>query len=114
AVAVLAAASGAERPAPAQIAGVLVVSCGLALLVLAGRRKGLDPVRRSGSGSGSAAGRAALIAASATGLTIAAYTTVDGLGVRLSGSAAGDIGWLMLRGSLGVAAWAVARRREGV
>ena len=111
-VTVLAAAFAAERPAPPQIAGVLVVSCGLALLVLAGRRKGLHSV--PGSGSGSAPGRAALIAAGATGLTIAAYTTVDGLGVRLSGAAAGYIGWLMLLESLCVPAWALARRRDVV
>jgi drug/metabolite transporter (DMT)-like permease len=111
-VTVLAAAFAAERPAPPQIAGVLVVSCGLALLVLAGRRKGLYSAPRSGSGSGP--GRAALIAAGATGLTIAAYTTVDGLGVRLSGAATGYIGWLMLLESLCVPAWALARRREVV
>src|SRR5262249_3756954 len=111
-VTVLAAAFAAERPAPPPIAAVLVVSCGLALPVLAGRRKGLYSV--PGSGSGSAPGRAALIAASATGLTIAAYTTVDGLGVRLSGAAAGYIGWLMLLESLCVPAWALARRRDVV
>jgi drug/metabolite transporter (DMT)-like permease len=111
-VTVLAAAFAAERPAPPQIAGVLVVSCGLALLVLAGRRKGLYSAPRSDSGSGP--GRAALIAAGATGLTIAAYTTVDGLGVRLSGAATGYIGWLMLLESLCVPAWALARRRDVV
>jgi drug/metabolite transporter (DMT)-like permease len=57
-------------------------------------------------------GRPALIAAVATGLTIAAYTTVDGLGVRLSGSSVAYIGWLMLLESLCVPAWALARRRH--
>jgi len=52
----------------------------------------------------------ALVAAAGTGLTIAAYTTVDGLGVRLSGSPAAYIGWLMLLESLCVPAWALARR----
>ena len=47
-----------------------------------------------------------------TGLTIAAYTTVDGLGVRLSGSSVAYIGWLMLLESLCVPAWALARRRH--
>ncbi|WP_425244184.1 EamA family transporter, partial [Trebonia sp.] len=37
-VTVLAAVFAAERPSVAQVAGVLVVSCGLVLLVLAGRR----------------------------------------------------------------------------
>ncbi|MFY9862403.1 MAG: EamA family transporter, partial [Trebonia sp.] len=84
-VTVLAAVFAAERPSVPQVLGVLVISSGLAVLVLAGRR----------SRSGSAPSRAALLAAGATGLTIASYTTVDGLGVRLSGSAAGYIGWLM-------------------
>ena len=57
-------------------------------------------------------GRTALIAAVATGLTIAAYTTVDGLGVRLSGSSVAYIGWLMLLESLCVPAWALSRRRQ--
>ena len=39
---------------------------------------------------------------------------VDGLGVRLSGSASGYIGWLMLLESLCVPAWALARRRDVV
>nr|WP_203615722.1 EamA family transporter [Streptomyces sp. SID13726] len=38
---------------------------------------------------------AAIGAALATGLTIAAYTVVDGLGVRASGSSLGYIAWLM-------------------
>jgi drug/metabolite transporter (DMT)-like permease len=92
----LAALFAAERPSPPQLAGVLVVSSGLAVLVLAGRRPG----------------RPALLAAVGTGLTIAAYTTVDGLGVRLSGSSLGYIGWLMLLESLCVPAWALARRRR--
>ena len=99
-VTVLAAVFAAERPSVAQVAGVLVVSCGLALLVLAGR------------GAGRGIGRAALLAAAGTGLTIAAYTTVDGLGVRLSGSSVAYIGWLMLLESLCVPAWALARRRH--
>jgi drug/metabolite transporter (DMT)-like permease len=92
----LAALFAAERPSTPQLAGVLVVSSGLAALVLAGRRPG----------------RPALLAAVGTGLTIAAYTTVDGLGVRLSGSSLGYIGWLMLLESLCVPAWALGRRRH--
>jgi len=110
-VTVLAAVFAAERPSAAQVAGVLVVSCGLALLVLAGRRA----AARSGGGAagrGDGPGRAALIAAAGTGLTIAAYTVVDGLGVRLSGSSVAYIGWLMLLESLCVPAWALARRRH--
>jgi drug/metabolite transporter (DMT)-like permease len=103
-VTLLAAVFAAERPSVPQVLGVLVISCGLALLVLAGRR----------SQSGSAPSRAALLAAGATGLTIASYTTVDGLGVRLSGSSLGYIGWLMLLESLCVPAWALVHRRREV
>ncbi|HMD91818.1 MAG TPA: DMT family transporter [Trebonia sp.] len=107
-VTVLAAVFAAERPTVPQVCGVLVISCGLAVLVLAGRR------RAASSGSGSGLSRAALLAAGGTGLTIAAYTTVDGLGVRLSDSSVGYIGWLMLLESLCVPAWALVRRRDAV
>jgi drug/metabolite transporter (DMT)-like permease len=103
-VTVLAAVFAAERPSPPQVFGVLVISSGLAVLVLAGRR----------GGPASGLCRAALLAAGGTGLTIAAYTTVDGLGVRLSGSSVGYIGWLMVLQSLCVPAWALMRRREAV
>jgi drug/metabolite transporter (DMT)-like permease len=118
-VTVLAAVFAAERPSAAQVAGVLVVSCGLALLVLAGRTGrraaaggGSDGGSGGGAGRGGGIGRPALLAAVGTGLTIAAYTTVDGLGVRLSGSSVAYIGWLMLLESLCVPAWALARRRH--
>jgi len=95
-VTILAAIFIHEHLALPQIAGVLVVSAGLATLVLAGRRPG----------------RAAFAAAVGTGLTIAAYTTVDGVGVRLSGSPVGYIGWLMVLESLCVPMFAVLRRRH--
>jgi drug/metabolite transporter (DMT)-like permease len=95
-VTILAAVFVHEHLAWPQIAGVLVVSAGLAALVLAGRRPG----------------RAAFLAAVGTGLTIAAYTTVDGVGVRLSASPVGYIGWLMLLESLCVPMFALVRRRD--
>jgi len=95
-VTILAAIFIREDLALPQIAGVLVVSAGLATLVLAGRRPG----------------RAAFLAAVGTGLTIAAYTTVDGVGVRLSASPVGYIGWLMVLESLCVPMFAVIRRRD--
>jgi len=95
-VTILAAIFVHEHLALPQVAGVLVVSAGLAMLVLAGRRPG----------------RAAFAAAVGTGLTIAAYTTVDGVGVRLSGSPVGYIGWLMVLESLCVPMFAVFRRRD--
>jgi len=95
-VTILAAIFVHEHLALPQVIGVIVVSAGLAVLVLAGRRPG----------------RAAFLAAVGTGLTIAAYTTVDGVGVRLSASPAGYIGWLMVLESLGVPMFALARRRD--
>jgi drug/metabolite transporter (DMT)-like permease len=95
-VTILAAVFVGEHLALPQLAGVAVVSGGLAALVFAGRRPG----------------RAALLAAIGTGLTIAAYTTVDGVGVRLSASPVGYIGWLMLLQSLCVPLFALVRRRD--
>jgi len=95
-VTILAAIFVHEHLAWPQIGGVLIVSAGLATLVLAGRRPG----------------RAVFLAAVGTGLTIAAYTTVDGVGVRLSASPVGYIGWLMLLESLCVPMFALVRRRD--
>jgi drug/metabolite transporter (DMT)-like permease len=95
-VTILAAVFLHEHLALPQIAGVLIVSGGLAALVFAGRRPG----------------RPAFLAAVGTGLTIAAYTTVDGVGVRLSHSPVGYIGWLMLLESLCVPMFALVRRRD--
>jgi drug/metabolite transporter (DMT)-like permease len=109
-VTILAAIFVHEHPALPHVAGVLVVSTGLAVLVLAGRR----PRLAGGSGEVDPPGkqRAAFAAAVGTGLTIAAYTTVDGVGVRLSASPVGYIGWLMLLESLCVPMFAVFRRRD--
>jgi drug/metabolite transporter (DMT)-like permease len=98
-VTVLSAVFVHERLAPAEIAGVLVVSAGMATLTLGGLRRDTD--------------RTAILAAIATGLTIASYTTVDGVGVRASHSAAGYTGWLMLLQSADMLiVAAVIRRRE--
>jgi drug/metabolite transporter (DMT)-like permease len=95
-VTILAATFVGEHLAVPQLAGVVVVSGGLAALVFLGAKPG----------------RAAFLAAVGTGLTIAAYTTVDGVGVRLSASPAGYIGWLMLLQSLCVPSFALVRRRD--
>ncbi len=107
-VTILAAVFVHEHLALAQIAGVVVVSAGLAFLVLAGRPRLAGVWRAAAPGKH----RAAFLAAVGTGLTIAAYTTVDGVGVRLSASPVGYIGWLMLLESLGVPMFALARRRD--
>ena len=54
---------------------------------------------------------AAIGAALATGLSIAAYTVVDGLGVRASGSSLGYIAWLMALEGVCVPAYAFYRWR---
>jgi drug/metabolite transporter (DMT)-like permease len=95
-VTILAAVFVGEHLAFPQIAGVVVVSAGLAALVFGGGRPG----------------KAAFLAAIGTGLTIAAYTTVDGVGVRLSASPVGYIAWLMLLQSLEVPMFALVRRRH--
>ncbi|MDQ0991407.1 DMT family transporter [Streptomyces sp. V3I7] len=56
---------------------------------------------------------AAIGAALATGLTIASYTVVDGLGVRASGSPVGYTAWLMVLQGVAVPAYAVYRWRGG-
>jgi drug/metabolite transporter (DMT)-like permease len=95
-VTILAAVFVHEHLAIWQSVGVVVVSAGLAFLVFGGRRPG----------------RGAFLAAVGTGLTIAAYTTVDGVGVRLSHSPVGYIGWLMVLESLCVPMFAAVRRRD--
>ncbi|MGW3648244.1 EamA family transporter [Streptomyces sp. NPDC000878] len=54
---------------------------------------------------------AAIGAALATGLSIAAYTVVDGLGVRASGSALGYIAWLMALEGIAIPGYALYRWR---
>ncbi|MFH9014888.1 EamA family transporter [Streptomyces sp. NPDC017943] len=56
---------------------------------------------------------AAIGAALATGLAIAAYTVVDGLGVRASGSPLGYIAWLMAVQGLVIPAYALCHWRGG-
>ncbi|MEU5594585.1 DMT family transporter [Streptomyces sp. NPDC020298] len=54
---------------------------------------------------------AAIGAALATGLSIASYTVVDGLGVRASGTALGYIAWLMVLQGLWISGYAAWRWR---
>ncbi len=79
--------------------GVLTVSAGLLVLVLGrGRFR---------------AGRPAVAAALLTGLAIASYTVLDGVGVRRADATAGYIAWLFaLQGPL--IAMLVAGRRRGI
>ncbi|EGX58227.1 integral membrane protein [Streptomyces zinciresistens K42] len=98
-VAVLAAVPAQEVPDGTAAAGIALCSVGLtgvALWELRGRRPDW----------------AAIGAALATGLSVAAYTVLDGLGVRASGSPLGCIAWLMAVEGLAVPACAVWRWRR--
>ncbi|WP_405728832.1 EamA family transporter [Streptomyces sp. NBC_01537] len=82
-VTVLAAVFVGEVPGSWQTAGVVVASAGLGGVALWGMR-------------GSQGQGLAVLAAVGTGLTIAAYTVVDGVGVRASGTSLGYTAWLLL------------------
>ncbi|MFD0338177.1 EamA family transporter [Streptomyces sp. NPDC127117] len=99
-VTVLAAVFVGEHPDGWATTGVAVASAGLVGLALWGIR-----------GSGGRPDWPALLAALATGLAIAGYTTVDGVGVRASGSSLGYIAWLMILEGLAIPACALYRRR---
>jgi drug/metabolite transporter (DMT)-like permease len=82
-VAVAAVVLVGEHLGAVQLAGVAVVSAGLGSLVLAGGLPHADQ-------------RAALWAAAATGVAIATYTVLDGVGVRRSDTVLGYAAWLFL------------------
>ncbi|MGI5352894.1 EamA family transporter [Streptomyces sp. CA-250714] len=108
-VTVLAAVFVHEMPDPWQLAGVLLASAGLVGVALWGLRgKGRD----DGEPGAAAPQWPALTAAVCTGLAIAAYTVVDGVGVRASGTSLGYIAWLMILEGLAIPAWAIATRRR--
>ncbi|MER8045278.1 DMT family transporter [Streptomyces sp. NPDC094032] len=99
-VTLLAAVFVAEIPSAEQLAGVAVACAGLTGLALWGIR-----------GKGARPHWPALLAAGATGLSIAAYTVVDGVGVRASDTPLGYIAWLMLLEGLVIPTYALSRRR---
>ncbi|MER5684261.1 DMT family transporter [Streptomyces sp. NPDC002205] len=99
-VTVLAAVFVGERPDGWATAGVAVACTGLVGVALWGIR-----------GSQTRPHWPAITAALATGLAIAGYTTVDGVGVRASGTPLGYIAWLMILEGLAVPAYTLCRRR---
>jgi drug/metabolite transporter (DMT)-like permease len=99
-VTVLAAVFVGELPDAWQMAGVAVASAGLVGVALWGLKA-----------AGTTPHWPALAAALATGLSIAAYTVTDGVGVRNSGTALGYIAWLMVLEGLLIPAYAVYTRR---
>lgn len=97
-VAIGAAVLVGETLTPVHLAGVLVVSAGLTALVFAGGVPGRARLP-------------ALGAALLTGVMIAGYTVVDGIGVRASGDPLAYLAWLMvLEGPWFLIAAAVLRR----
>ena len=82
-VAVAAAVLVGEHLGALRLLGVIVISAGLFTLVGAGGRPGRHELP-------------ALSAAVITGLAIATYTVLDGVGVRRSGSVGGYVAWLFL------------------
>jgi drug/metabolite transporter (DMT)-like permease len=99
AVTVLAAVFVGEVPGGWQTAGVVLASCGLAGVALWGLRGGQRPRWP------------ALAAAVGTGLSIASYTVVDGVGVRDSHTALGYCGWLLMLQGWEIPLYGYARRR---
>jgi drug/metabolite transporter (DMT)-like permease len=97
-VTLLAAVFAHEMPGAWAMAGIVVSCLGLTGVSLWGLR-------------GSRPDRAAIGAALATGLTIAAYTVIDGLGVRASHTPLGYIAWLMAIQGVVVPAYMCARAR---
>ncbi|MEV6794959.1 EamA family transporter [Streptomyces sp. NPDC051320] len=97
-VTVLAALFVHETPDGWVLAGVAVSCTGLVGVALWGLK-------------GSRPHWPAIVAALATGLAIASYTTVDGVGVRDSGSSLGYIAWLMILEGISIPVYAAYRRR---
>lgn len=101
-VTVLAAGLVGEHLDGWQLTGVAVASAGLILVAVWGIRGVDGPPPWP-----------AILAAVGTGGTIAAYTVVDGIGVRASGSAAGYTGSLMMLQGIAIPLYAyITRGRE--
>ena len=100
-VAVLATVAVGEAMPPIRLVGVVLVCVGLAALVA--------PLGRTAH-----AELPAVVAALGTGVMIAGYTTVDGVGVRGSGSVLGYTGWLFLLQGAALPILAYARRGRGL
>jgi drug/metabolite transporter (DMT)-like permease len=94
-----------------QVAGLAVLSAGLLGVALPG-----SAARRRGGarGGGAASSRRAVCLAGLTGLSIATYTVLDGLGVRRCGTPFGYGGWLFVaEGMIVPVVWAWYRLGAG-
>jgi drug/metabolite transporter (DMT)-like permease len=97
-VATGAALAAGEMLSGREIAGIVLVSCGIASLVFAPGASDAEP-------------RRALWFALATGMMIAVYTVIDGMGARRAGIALSYIFWMNIIEAVTVLA--VARLRRG-
>jgi uncharacterized membrane protein len=107
-VALLAVVFAGERLTWPLLAGLAAVCGGLAVLVGAGLCS--RPGSRPGSRLGGVHNPRAVLSAALTGLFIAGYTTVDGLGVRRAGGSVGTVAysaWLLLLLGLGMLGYAL-------
>jgi drug/metabolite transporter (DMT)-like permease len=106
-VAIVATVFIGDRMTIAELCGVAVICAGLGLLAFVRPRghQAHDQDQRVRQPRRRAVGAAAL-----TGVSIAAYTISDGLGVRSSGSALGYAGWLFLLAGPLTLGWAMSRR----
>ena len=84
-----------------ELIGVAIVSTGIVSLIAARNSNGVRGWR-------------SVFYPLATGVMIATYTVVDGIGVRLSGSPTGYIGWLFLLFAIPIAIIAARARRGQV
>lgn len=100
-VALMAALLVGETLGPVQSAGVVLVSLGIASLAFFGNGRGPRATRP-------------VIFALITGLFITFYTLVDGIGVRLAGSAAGYVTWIFLLDGIPLVLFVLWRRRGRV
>ncbi len=105
-VAMLAAAFAGEVPTAGGAFGIALVSAGLISLMFAGGR---PPVLGEEGHAAKALGFAAM-----TGLFIAFYTVVDGLGIRASGTTFGYIVWLNVGEGIPFMVAAIATRPAAV
>jgi drug/metabolite transporter (DMT)-like permease len=87
-----------EHLTPTALIGVGLVCAGIVSLLLS-------------SGYALRGGWRSIVYPLATGVMIAAYTVIDGMGVRLSGSPAGYIGWLFMLFAGPIALIALVKRR---
>ncbi len=98
-VALGAALFAGEHLSPLELLGIGVISGGIVSLAF---------------GDGLMGGWRPIAYPLATGLMIAIYTVVDGIGVRLSQSPAGYIGWLFILNPWPIVIVALVKRRYGV